>query len=53
MAQQIQRVVIIGNITHHLFHKSLSTISKESTLQVCGNGNGLPLTHNGEGEEIV
>lgn len=24
-----------------------------STSQVIGDGNGLPLTHNGEGEEIV
>ena len=34
--------------------KGQTTISQESTLQVKnGGGNGSPLTHNGEGEEIV
>ena len=35
------------------YNKCSETIPEGSTLQAYGNGNGKPLTHNGEGEDIV
>ena len=43
----------VEQIYKHLISKGSTTISKESTLQANGGGNGKPLTDNAEGEDIV
>lgn len=43
----------IEKIHNYIVSKRSQTIPKGSTLQTNGNGNGVPLSDNAEGEEIV
>ena len=40
-------------LTLHRYGETSTTIPSGSRLQVYGSRSGLPLTHNGEGEDIV
>lgn len=42
-----------GKLLSHMDMEKLQRLGKSRTLQAIGGGSGLPLTRNGEGEEIV